>query len=112
LSFFSIPFLFPNTSGANEFSHLKDVVMPLLKSQLPLNRLALSLTLAGVLLGVLIAMVGRAYEHNFTMHGYGVFVAFSLAAIVLGIVTRSSPLGKTAAIASSILLVGSVAILG
>ena len=81
-------------------------------SQLPLDRLALALTLSGVILGVLVAMAGRIYEHNFTMHGYGVFVAFSVAAIVLGIVTRSSAVGKTAAITSAILLIGSVAILG
>ena len=81
-------------------------------SRLPLDRRALTLSRAGVLLGVLVAMAGRIYEHNFTMHGYGVFVAFSVAAIVLGIVTRSSAVGKTAAITSAILLIGSVAIIG
>ena len=82
------------------------------KRSLSLDRLALTLSLAGVLLGVAVAMVGRVSEQNFTMHGYGVFVAFSIAAIVLGAITRSSVIGKTALITSSILLIGSIGILG
>ena len=54
------------------------------KNSLPLDRLALVLSLAGVVLGVLIAIVGRLNGQDFAMHGYGVFVAFSVAAIVLG----------------------------
>ena len=80
-------------------------------SSLFLDRLALTLSLGGVLLGIAVAMVGRVYEQNFTMHGYGVFVAFSIAAIVLGAITRSSVIGKTALITSSILLVGSIGII-
>lgn len=82
------------------------------KTSLSLDRLALALSLAGVLLGIAVAMVGRVYEQNFSMHGYGVFVAFSVAAIVLGGITRSSAIGKTALITSSILLIGSIGILG
>jgi hypothetical protein len=82
------------------------------KTSLSLDRLALTLSLAGVLLGIAVAMVGRVYEQNFAMYGYGVFVAFSVAAIVLGAITRSSAIGKTALITSSILLIGSVGILG
>jgi len=78
------------------------------KMSFPLDRLALVLSLAGVVLGVLIAIVGRMIEQDYAMHGYGVFVAFSVAAIVLGIITRGSPLGKTALITSSILLIGSL----
>ena len=81
------------------------------KNPLPLDRLALGLSLAGVVLGVLIAIVGRLNAQDFAMHGYGVFVAFSVAAIVLGIITRASPIGRTALITSSILLVGSLAML-
>ena len=81
------------------------------KTSLSLDRLALTLSLAGVLLGIAVAMVGRVYEQNFTMHGYGVFVAFSIAAIVLGAITRSSVIGKTALITSSILLIGSLGII-
>lgn len=82
------------------------------KTSLSLDRVALTLSLAGVFLGIAVAMVGRIYEQNFTMHGYGVFVAFSIAAIVLGAITRSSVIGKTALITSSILLIGSIGILG
>ena len=81
------------------------------KMSFPLDRLALALSLGGVVLGVLIAMVGRLIEKDFAMHGYGVFVAFSVAAIVLGIIMRASPVGKAALITSSILLVGSLGIL-
>ena len=79
-------------------------------SSLPLDRLALTLTISGVVLGVLIAMVGRIVDQNFVMHGYGTFVGFSVAAIVLGIMTRSSALGKTAVITSSVLLIGSLGV--
>ncbi|QDV75012.1 hypothetical protein [Botrimarina mediterranea] len=77
----------------------------------PLDRLALGLSLSGVVLGVLIAIGGRLNAQDFTMHGYGVFVAFSVAAIVLGIITRTSAIGRTALITSSILLVGSLGML-
>jgi len=80
------------------------------KHSFPLDRLALTLSLAGVLLGIAIAIMGRIYEHDFTMHGYGVFVSLSVAAIVLGTITRSSVIGKTALITSSILLIGSLGI--
>jgi hypothetical protein len=82
------------------------------KQSFLLDRLALTLSLSGVLLGISIAMAGRIYEHNFAMHGYGVFIAFSIAAIVLGAITRSSVIGKTALITSSILLIGSLGIVG
>ena len=81
------------------------------KKPFPLDRLALGLSLAGVVLGVLIAIVGRLNAQDFAMHGYGVFVAFSVAAIVLGIITRASAIGRTALITSSILLVGSLGML-
>ena len=77
----------------------------------PLERVALALSLMSVVLGVIIAIVGRLLEQDFAMHGYGVFVAFSVAAIVLGFQTRASTIGKTALMTSSILLVGSLGIL-
>lgn len=77
----------------------------------PLDRVALALSLSGVILGVIIAMVGRLLNEDFAMHAYGVFVAFSVAAIVLGILTRTSTIGKAAWITSSILLVGSLGML-
>ena len=78
------------------------------KISFPLDRLALALSLGGVVLGVLIAIVGRLIQQDFAMRGYGVFVAFSVAAVVLGIITRASPVGKTALITSSILLICSL----
>lgn len=72
-----------------------------------MDKIALGLCLGGVVLAIVAAMVGRLLDHNFTMMAYGVFVAFQIAALVLGIVTRTSPLGKAAAITSGILLVGS-----
>ena len=81
------------------------------RSFLALDRLALGLSLAGVVLGVLISIVGWLNGQDFAMHGYGVFVAFSVAAIVLGTITRASAIGRTALITSSILLIGSLAML-
>ena len=81
------------------------------KTTFPLDRLALGLSMAGVVLGVLIAIVGRLNAQDFAMHGYGVFVAFSVAAIVLGIITRASVIGRTALITSSVLLVSSLGML-
>lgn len=71
------------------------------KQSFPIDRLALTLSLIGVILGVIIAIIGRLIEQEFAMHGYGVFVAFSVAAIVLGFLTRASAVGKTAWITSS-----------
>jgi hypothetical protein len=73
-----------------------------------LDKLALILGLGGVLLAVIIAILGMILDRNLTMTAYGVFVTFQIAAIVLGILTRAKPLGKTAAITSSVLLAGSL----
>ncbi len=72
------------------------------------DKLALALCLGGVLIAVAVAIVGRLFGQNFTMMAYGIFVAFQIAALVLGMVARSKPLGKTAAITSGVLLVASV----
>ncbi len=77
-----------------------------------MDKIALGLCLGGVVLAVAVAMAGRLLGHNFTMMAYGIFLAFQIAALVLGIVTRSRPLGKTAAITSSVLLVGSLLFIG
>ena len=78
----------------------------------PLDRVALALLLMGLVLGVIIAMVGDQIERESAMHGCGVFVAFSVAAIVLGFLTRASAVEKTTWITSSLRLGGSLAILG
>ena len=72
------------------------------------DKLALSFASGGVLLAILVAMVGRMLGHDFAMMAYGIFAAFQVAAIVLGIITRESPIGKTAAITSDVLLIGSL----
>jgi|LakMenEpi03Aug12_release.lakeMendotaPanAssembly.Ray.scaffolds.fasta_scaffold527210_2 hypothetical protein len=82
------------------------------KTSIPLDRVSFTLSLAGVLLGIAVAMVGCIYEQNFTTYGYGVFVAFSIAAIVLGAITRSSVIGKTALVTPSILRFGSIGMPG
>lgn len=73
-----------------------------------LDRLALAIGLSGVLVAVLIAAAGKLLGHDFAMPGFGVFAAAQVAAIVLGFITRTSLIGRAAAITSSILLVGGV----
>ena len=80
------------------------------KRTFQLDRVALAVSLLGVVLGVIIATVGRLLNEDFATHGYGVFVAFSVAAIVLGILTRTSTIGKPAWITSSILIAWNVGI--
>ena len=75
---------------------------------IPMDKLALAVCLGGVLLALAVAMVGKILDHNFTMIAYGIFVAFQVAALVLGILTRARPMGKTAAFTSGVLLVGSL----
>jgi uncharacterized protein YqgC (DUF456 family) len=77
-----------------------------------MDKLALGFCLGGVVAAVTVAMLGKILGHNFTMLAYGIFVACQLAALVLGLITRSKPLGKTAAISSSVLLLGSLFFLG
>ena len=76
-----------------------------------LDKLALDLGLGGVVVAILVTMIGRMLGHDLAMMAYGVFVAFQAAAIVLGIITRATPMGKTATITSGVLLVGSVMLL-
>ena len=81
-------------------------------NQTSMDKAALALCLGGVLVAIAMAMIGRILGHNFSMMAYGIFISFQIAALVLGIVTRSQPLGKTAAITSGVLLMGSLAFLG
>lgn len=77
-----------------------------------LDRLALTIGLGGVVLAALIAMLGIMLGYEFRMIAFGVFSAAQVGAIVLGIMTRASLIGRAAAITSSILLVCSVLFLG
>lgn len=72
-----------------------------------LDRLALAIGLGGVLAAALFAIIGSLLGQDFVMIGFGVFAAAQIAAIILGIITRASVLGRAAAITSSILLVAS-----
>ena len=76
-----------------------------------LDKLAFGLCIAGIILAAVIAILGRLLNQDYRMIAYGTFVGLEVIALVLGIVTRAQPLGKTSAIASGILLVGSVAFL-
>jgi hypothetical protein len=73
-----------------------------------LGKLALLLSLGGVVLAVVIGMLARLTGHNADIPSYLVFLAFQVAAIVLGLVTRKKPLGKAAAITAGVLAVGSL----
>ena len=77
-----------------------------------LDRIAVAVCLSGILITAAIAIGGRVLDENLTMIAFGVFVAFELAALVLGIVSRAQPLGRTASITSGILLAGSLLFLG
>lgn len=79
--------------------------------RLSLEQMAMVLSLAGVMLGVLTAVLGRMIGEDLSLHGYGIFVGCSIAAVVLGVLTRRSPLGRAAVITSSVLLLGSLTIL-
>ncbi len=76
-----------------------------------MDRLGLALCLGGVLVAAFVAILGKTLDQNFTMIAYGIFVAFQVAAFVLGVVTRAKPLGKTAAITSAALFMGSLLLL-
>jgi hypothetical protein len=75
--------------------------------QYPMDKLALVLCLGGVLVAAAVAMLGKSLNRDFVMIAYSIFVTFQVAALVLGVVTRATPLGKTAAITAGVLLVGS-----
>lgn len=74
----------------------------------PLDQLAFGLCLAGIVLAALIAILGRLLNEDFSMIAYGTFVGLEIIALVLGVVSRAQPLGRTSAIASGVLLIGSV----
>jgi hypothetical protein len=72
-------------------------------------KLAFGLCLGGVILAVAVTIVTKSLGGDGTLMAYCIFAAFQIAALVLGVVTRANPLGKTAAISSAMLLVGSLA---
>jgi hypothetical protein len=75
------------------------------------GKLALGLCLGGTVLAILIGLVARALGYDAGMWAYWVFVAFQIAAIIIGWRFRREPLGPASAITASILLVVSFALL-
>ena len=75
------------------------------------GKLALMLSLGGVVIAVVIGILARLTGHNVDMPAYLIFLAFQVVGIVLGIVTRRTPLGKTAAITAAVLAGGSLTML-
>ena len=76
-----------------------------------LDKMAFGVCIAGIILAAVIAILGRLLNQDYSMIAYGTFVGLEIIAFVLGIVSRAQPLGKTSAVASSLLLIGSVAFL-
>ena len=76
-----------------------------------LDKMAFGVCIAGIILAAVIAILGRLLNQDYSMIAYGTFVGLEIIAFVLGIVSRAQPLGKASAVASSLLLIGSVAFL-
>ncbi len=72
------------------------------------GKLALALSLGGVVLALAIGMLARLAGYQANMPAYLLFLAFQVAAFVLGLVGRKTPLGKAAAITAAVLLVSSL----
>jgi len=81
------------------------------QDELKYGKLALMLTLGGVVIAVVIGVLARLTEHNADTSAYLIFLAFQVAAIVLGLITRKSPLGKAAAITAAVLSVGTLTLM-
>ena len=75
------------------------------------GKLALMLTLGGVVIAIVIGMLVRLTGHNADTSAYLIFLSFQVAAIVLGLITRRTPLGKAAAITAGLLSVGTLTLL-
>ena len=69
-----------------------------------LGKLALAICLGGTVLTVAIALAKRFLGDDALTWAGVLFVAFQLAALVLGIVARREPLGRASAITAGILL--------
>jgi hypothetical protein len=73
---------------------------------------ALTLGLGGVVLAVFTGLLGGLVTgRDFTLPAYGIFIAFQVAAIVLGMMARHSVIGRSAAIILILLLLCSVLLL-
>ena len=82
------------------------------QNETKLGKLALTLSLGGVVLGVGIGMLARLVGQKADMPAFLIFTAVQVAAIVLGLIVRRTPLGKAAAITGAVLAVGAWTLLG
>jgi len=75
-----------------------------------LGKLALAVCLGGTLLAVAIGLAEPLIGKDAPIWAFLLFVAFQVAALVLGIITRAQPLGRASAIVSAIFLLIALAI--
>jgi hypothetical protein len=73
-----------------------------------LDRLAFTIGLGGVLLAIATALAGSLLHHDWRAPAFLLFAAAQIAAIVLGFLSKNAPLGKAAAITSTLLLAASL----
>ena len=74
--------------------------------------IALALSLGGVVLAVGCGLLARRNGYDTDLAAYALFLAFQIAAFILGCVARKAPFGKTAAITSGVLALGSIVLVG
>ena len=72
---------------------------------------ALTLCLGGLVFAISVGLVARLLHRNADMPAYLIFLGFQVAGFVLGILSRQTGLGKTAAVTSAVLTLVSVALL-
>lgn len=82
------------------------------QSEWKCGAIALALSLGGVVLPLTIGVLARLVGYRADMPAYLIFCAFQVAAIVLGLMARRTPLGKAAAITAAVLAAGSLVLLG
>jgi hypothetical protein len=73
-----------------------------------LDRLAFAVGLGGLLSALLIGVAASLLQRDWRGPAFLLFAGAQVAAIVLGLLSRHAPLGKAAAITSSVLLVASL----
>ena len=76
-----------------------------------LGSIALLLSMGGVVLAVGIGVLARLGGHSADAPSYLVFLAFQIAAIALGWVARSTPLGKAAVTTAAVLALVSLTLM-
>ena len=74
------------------------------------GRIALILSLGGVVAAILVEATVARHQPG-VMAGYGIFIAFQVAAFVVGLISWRDRLGKSACLTSAILACGSFLLL-